>query len=472
MRPRLGVGEGPCGAWRTVAGGAQRPPICRCAGMRPRDPRRGTLLEMTTVRWRRTWHAVIPLAVALLFGMAPAGAQELPDVLRTIEVRSKNGVVVANTREAGAHILRDGGNAVDATVAAALALGVSEAEASGIGGNAWILIHLANGRDIAIDGSAAVPVGVKPEELQRQLDDGFEFGYKTVAAPGGLAALVEALQRYGTRSFADVIAPAIEVAEFGFRLPPHEVGILGAYGWKLRSCRTLTDIFLTPSLDPWGPDHLFCMDQLAATMDRLALQGARDFYVGEIADAIDADMRANGGFLSKSDLVAVRPVPRMPVRGRYRGLDVVSFPHPGGGGAVIEALQILDRFPREVLSSDSVDGMMIRLEATRVALYDLYASQRAGPLEALQMLDPQRAARRAAQIRPERALHLQEILGRQLIPPRLEGSTHISVVDREGNAVAASLTFNEEFGACVATAGLGFPHNATLAFYEPGQPGS
>jgi len=426
---------------------------------------------MTSIEPRRgvACAAAVTLAAALLVGRGSARAQDLPEELRTTEVRSTNGVVVANTREAaaaGARILYQGGNAVDAAVAAALALGVSEAEASGIGGNAWILIHLASGRDVAIDGSGAVPLRVNPPELQRQIDDGFDFGYRTVAAPGGLAALAYALERYGTKSFAQVVAPAIEIAEFGFRLPPHEHAIIGTYGWKLRSNPTMRDIFLRPSLDPWSLDHTFCMDELAATMRRLARRGVRDFYVGEIADEIDADMRANGGYLRKADLVMVYPLERAPVRGRYRGLDVVAFPPPAGGAAVIEALQILDRFSREMLNTDSVDTRVTMIEATRIALYDLYASQNAGPLEALQMLDPRHAARRAAQIRPERALDVRQILGHPLIPPRLEGSTHVSVVDAEGNAVAASMTFNEEFGACVATAGLGFPYNATLAFYE------
>jgi gamma-glutamyltranspeptidase/glutathione hydrolase len=411
--------------------------------------------------------------VASLFAATASLAQDLPEEIRSVEVRSPNGVVVANTREAaeaGARILQQGGNAVDAAVATALALGVSEAEASGIGGNAWLLIHLANGRDIAIDGSAAVPVGVRPSELQAQLDQGFDFGYKTVAAPGGLAAMAYALQRYGSRSFAAVVEPAIEIAEFGYRLPPHEIGVLGAFGWKLRSCPTLRDIFLGPSLEPWGSDHTFCMDDLAGTLRRLSRQGARDFYVGGIADAIDADMRAEGGFLRKSDLVAVRPVERAPFRGRYRGLEVISFPPPAGGGAVIEALQILENYPPQMLATHSVDVMMITLEAVRIALYDLYVAQNTGPLEALRMLDAKWAARRAALIRPERALAPGQILDGNVVPPRLEGSTHVSVIDGKGNAVAASLTFNEEFGACVATPRLGFPYNATLAFYNPASP--
>jgi gamma-glutamyltranspeptidase/glutathione hydrolase len=411
----------------------------------------------------------------LLLVAAAATCQDLPPELRTVEVRSANGIVVANTREAasaGARLLQAGGNAIDAAVAAALALGVSEAEASGIGGNAWILIHLAQGQDLAIDGSAVVPVRVKPEELQRQIDDGVEFGYKTVAAPGGLAALAYVLQRYGTKSLAQVMAPAIEIAEFGYRLPPHELSVVATFGWKLRSNATLRDIFLNPSLEPWGSDHLYCMDELAATLRRLAAAGARDFYTGEVADAIDADMRANEGFLRKSDLAAVRPVGRTPLRGTYRGLDLISFPSPGGGGAVVEALQILDRFPREALDSDSLNSIMIRLEAVRIALYDLNVSWAVGPLEALRMLEPQRAARRAAQIRPERALGVREILSREFVSLRHEGSTHVSVIDRAGNAVAMSLTFNEEFGACVATPGLGFPYNATLAFYDPSKPGT
>jgi gamma-glutamyltranspeptidase/glutathione hydrolase len=425
--------------------------------------------------FRGTSSAIVALVAALLFGAAAGLAQDLPEEIRTVEVRSPNGVVVANTREAaaaGGRILQQGGNAVDAAVAAALALGVSEAEASGIGGSAWILIHLANGRDVAIDGSSGVPARVRPAEIQRQLDDGFEFGYRTVAAPGGLAALTYALQRYGTRSFEEVVAPAIEIADFGFQLAPHEIGVLGAFGWKLRSCPTLRDIFLMPSLEPWGSEHTFCMDALATTMRRLARNGPGDFYVGAIADEIDADMRGGGGFLRKSDLVTVRTVERAPYRGRYRGLDVVSFPDPGGGGAVIEALQILDNFPRHTVTAHSADAMVVLLEAARIALYDLYVAQASGPLEALRMLDAKWAARRAAQIRPERTLRVGEILEKDVIPPRLEGSTHLSVIDRNGNAVALSLTFNNEFGACVATPGLGFPYNAALAFYDLGSPRS
>jgi gamma-glutamyltranspeptidase/glutathione hydrolase len=411
----------------------------------------------------------------MLLTAAAAGAQELPIELHTVEVHSARGVVVANTREAaeaGARMLDSGGNAVDAAVAAALTLGVSESEASGIGGNAWILIHLASGLDVAIDGSAQVPAQVRPQELRQLLDDGLTFGYRTVAAPGGLAALAEALHRYGHLSFAEVIAPAIEVAERGFRLTSHQHAIANTFGWKLSGSPALRDLFLSPRLEAWPRDHVYCLDAMADTLRRLAALGARDFYVGGTADAIHADMVANGGFLRKSDLVLVRSVYRAPLHGRYRGYEVVSFPYPGGGGAVVEALQILDRFPREMLTRNDANGLMLRLEAVRIALYDLYAADEAGPVGQLLLLNPEHAAVRASQINLARARTVEEILGRNLVVPRQEGSTHVSVIDGRGNAAAVSLTFNEEFGACVATPGLGFPYNATLAMYDPTRPQS
>jgi gamma-glutamyltranspeptidase/glutathione hydrolase len=415
------------------------------------------------------------MTTALVVTAGTLQAGDLPRELHTVEVSGTWGVVAANTREAaeaGARVLEEGGNAVDAAVATALTLGVSEAEASGIGGNAWMLIHLADGRDVAIDGSAAVPVLTRPNELRSLLDDGVDYGYKTVAAPGGLAALADALARYGTKSFATVVAPAVTVAEQGIRLTPHQWSIVGAFGWKLAGSPALGGVFLNASLSPWPPNHVYCLDHLATTLQRLAGLGARDFYAGGIADEIEADMKANGGFLRKLDLVQIRPVQRTPLRGRYRDCEVVSFPFPGGGAALIEALQILDRFPRELLARDTPDRSMLLVEAVRISLYDLFAACEGGAGEELQMVLPQRAAHRAAQITLKHALSPRDILDREVTPWRQEGSTHLSVIDREGNVVAASLTFNEEFGACVSTPALGFPYNATLAMYNPTRPDS
>jgi gamma-glutamyltranspeptidase / glutathione hydrolase len=421
--------------------------------------------------------SILAIGLALVAGVRSAAAGELPEALRTEEVRSTNGIVVANTREAaeaGARILRSGGNAIDAAVATAFALGVSEAEASGIGGQAWMLIHLADGQDVALDGSGHVPGAVAPEELLRLLDDSLLFGYKTVATPEALAVFDQALRRFGSKSVAEVLAPAIELADSGCRLPPHQRAILGEYNWKLRPNPTMRDIFLDASLEPWGVDHVYCMDDVAATMRALASRGLRDFYLGRIADAIDDDMRANGGYLRKSDLMTVRAIGRTPVKGRYRGLDVVSFPSPGGGAAVVEALQILDRFPPAALDPTTAAGIIVRIEAARIAFYDLLAAWESGPAAEVRMLDPGHAEHRAAQIDPERALPVRDIVGRDDMPTnrRRHGSTHVSVIDAKGNAVGLTLTYNLEFGACVATPGLGFPYNATLSLFDFDNPQS
>ncbi len=446
-----------------------------------RDLRRAA----AALRGPRRWAAVVALALFLVSGTALARRPQAGDSLSplvagpqgAVEARGRAGVVVANTNEAaaaGARILAKGGNAVDAAVATALTLGVSEAEASGIGGQAWMLVHLADGRDVVLDGSGKVPALVRPEELQKLRDDDLLFGYKTVATPEAVAVLDQALRRYGTKAIGEVMAPAIELVESGVRLTPHQRAILLSYGWRMRSNPTLRDVFLDASLDEWGPDHTFCMDELGSTMRRLVRSGLRDFYTGAIADAIDADMRANGGYLRKADLGQALAVEREPVRGKYRGFEVLSFPDPGGGPAVIEALRILDCSPPERVAGDNVDAMMIRLEASRIALYDLFLAWAGGPKALNRMLDPEHAARRAAMIRPQRALSIREILaGESMSPPqRLNGSSQVSVIDRYGNAVALTLSYNVEFGAAVATPGLGFPYNGTLSVVDFDNPTS
>ncbi len=385
------------------------------------------------------------------------------------EVRSRRGVVVANTQEAadaGGRILQAGGNAVDAAVATALALGVAEAEASGLGGHAWMLIHLANGRDVAIDGSGTLPAAMIPAEIQRLKDDGLPFGYKTVATPGGLAALDFALRTFGTRSLAEVMAPAIELARDGVRLPPHQEAILGAYGWRMRPSPTLADVFLDPSMEPWSGSRTLCMDTLAGTMARLAQRGAGDLYAGETAGDVEADMVANGGYVRRSDLAAVRPAVLQPVRGRYRGLDVVSFPPPGGGLALVEALQILDTFPPGTLAEEGIASDTLLAQAAHVALVDMYAGWPKRPLGLLANLSVHHAQRRAALIASGRALRDEEILGKTVHLPALGGTTHVSVLDAMGNAVALTQTYNVEFGAAVASPRLGFIYNGSLSLID------
>lgn len=406
------------------------------------------------------------------------GVAELPYQLWPLEVISSNGVVVSGSEQAsraGAAVLEAGGNAVDAAVATAFALGVTEPMTSGLGSETFILIYTADGDTHAIDGSCYVPRLASPDEFQKvrvAAERGYVQGYKAIAVPGSLAALTYALHRYGTTSLAEVLAPAIELADFGYNLNSSTHGELTYLSFLVRHQEYVADLFLKNFTDTWGPNHLFCASDLANTLRRIARNGPQDFYGGHIADEIDADMERHGGYVRKADLMRVRAVERTPIRASYRGLEVITFPFPGGGASLVEMLHILENFPSQLLRDDSLDRLHLLVEAARITWADDLDSK--VPLVVLDrwLTDRGRAALRAKLIRFDRALLPSEITGG---PPErhiAEGTTQVSVVDRWGNAVALSQTVGGFFGATVATPGLGFLYNANLNAFNTTNPSS
>jgi len=427
-------------------------------------------------------HRRAAVVVALLGGAltAPARAHAEtppapPPQLATVEVRSARGMVVCSSpgaAAAGARILAGGGNAVDAAVAAALALGVGEFGASGLGGQTYMLVCLAGGRCVAIDGSAVVPRRAVRFELKQAADAGELHGHKVVAAPGTLAALAHALSRFGTRTLAEVLAPAIELADAGVALSPAQASYVEGYVHKLRESPYLANLLLRDSLDPWEAGHTYCLPDLGTTLRRIAAGGADDFYRGTIAEEIAADMAANGGSLREDDLERVRAREVEPYRGSYRGHEVISFPLPGSGGAVIQALQILDHFPASALRGDGAAKHLLHLEATRLALADEHRAMIPIAEAGRALADRGRARERAKLLRRERARTPAE-LGEVDAPAWFDhDTTHLSVADRDGNVVALTQTLGRVFGACTATPGLGFPYNDLLEAFDLDRPGS
>jgi gamma-glutamyltranspeptidase/glutathione hydrolase len=394
------------------------------------------------------------------------GATALPVELQASEARSADGMVASGIPEAsraGAIILEQGGNAVDAAVAVAFANGVVDPLNAGLGGQCYILIHLRDGRDVAVDGSAPLPVRVVPEELRALKESGVLYGYKVATTPATPAALAYALERFGTMSLAQVLAPAIELAEYGHQIRPTILCVMDEYRARIRENRFLSDLLLKNGSDLWPPDHTYCQPALAETFRRLAVHGVEDFYRGRIAEEIAADMAANGGYVSTQDLARVRPTERSPVRGSYRGFDVAAFPSPGGGDIVVEALQIIGAFSPDLLTHDSVDRMHLLLEAVRLAFRDAPSGEET-PFLSTVYLDPARAQRRAAMIRFDRALREDELPAARSLYFNDRETTHASVVDRFGNAV--SLTQSLGYGAFVATPSLGFQYNSLLETSE------
>jgi len=381
---------------------------------------------------------------------------------------SRFGMVVTNkpeASEAGARVLEAGGNAVDAAVAAALTLGSAEAGSSGIGGQCYLLIRLANGHAVAVDGSVTAPLRAAHAELQQLRDWDYMRGYQMAATPGALAALALAVERYGTRPFAELLAPAIDAAEFGSVGSAQQLAYLEKYTYKLRGSAYLNGLLFTDGFDLRDASYRYCFPDLAATLRRIAALGPREFYVGEIAARIDADMAANGGYLRRDDLARYRPEERQPLRSTYRGYEVLSFPAPGGGAAALATLQILERFPPERLRAGGPDRAHLLLESVRLAqaAANELAWRRAP--ESL-LLDPQRIGALAGRVRFDRALTAAEVAGRESTV-RGEGlTTHVSVIDRWGNAVSLSQSIGRTFGGKAATPGLGFAYNGLLENYE------
>ncbi len=424
--------------------------------------------------------ACSPLALAslLLTAAAPTEAPsvpELPAELRTVEVVSRDGMVVASTPEAaqaGAAVLASGGNAVDAAVAVGFALGASDMASAGLGGQAYLLIRLADGRATAVDGSAQAPRLASREELQHLRDADLAYGHRMAAAPGMLAALAYALERYGTKPLPSVMAPAIAIAETGSRHTLTQRGFIEAYLQRILSFDSLRPLILKDGVDLWEPEHVFCYPDLATTMRRIAALGPREFYTGETAARIEADMEASGGYLRRSDLAQVRPVERPPVRASYRGHEVLGFPLPGAGGTLLAALAILEHFPAELVAGDSLDRLQLLVEAVRIAMIDA-ADRRFPPaLLELRQMSPQHAAERAKLVRFDRALFDDEIGDASQRGWFERDTTHFSVADRFGNVVAATLSLGRGWGACVATPGLGFPYNALLEGFDYQDAGS
>jgi gamma-glutamyltranspeptidase/glutathione hydrolase len=250
----------------------------------------------------------------------PAVQHALPDVLWTDEASSPLGAVVCNSpaaAAAGARVLERGGNAVDAAITAAFVLGVASPGSAGLGGQTYILVHLPDGRDLAIDGSCRAPAALRPDRMREPRDaSGSFYGYRSIATPGTVAAMALALERFGTITLAEALAPAIAVAETGAPWSPALRAFLGKYSRVLLDSPALSSLFLRDGIEAWDERHVYCNPDLACVLRRLAERGAADFYRGATAARMAADIEANGGWVRGGDLALMRAEIREPVRGR------------------------------------------------------------------------------------------------------------------------------------------------------------
>jgi gamma-glutamyltranspeptidase/glutathione hydrolase len=394
-------------------------------------------------------------------------------------VSSPLGMVVTSTPEAswaGVRMLEAGGNAVDAAVAAAFTLTAADPGGSGLGGQTWMVIRTASGEERAVFCPARAPLRFDRKRVKAAREGADLWGPMAVAVPTTVATLAHALRRYGTKSFAEVLAPAIEAADAGYRTQSFEHGYLGDYARRLFDSDVLYPAYLTgPTGESGIPDPApigTCVKipGLAETLRRLAEAGPSDFYAGRIAARLDEEMRNAGGFVTRRDLArvpaSVRDVP--PVRGSYRGRTALSVPAPAGGNVLVMALQILDALPTGSLAAPGLPRGHAIVEAVRIAraeaaIHRLQDDVTDGPLLSEWLTKPW-AERQAARIRPGRAMTRGELEGERRPFSADRGTTQVSVVDARGNAVSLTQSLGRYYGAAWVPPSLGFLLNA---FVEP-----
>lgn len=359
---------------------------------------------------------------------------------------------------AGEAVLAQGGNAFDAAVAVAAALAVVEPYSSGLGGGGFFLLHrAADGHQVMIDARETAPAGILPRHLfdaaGNPLPGATTRGGTAAAIPGLPAGLEHLAQRYGTLPLTVTLAPAMQLAREGFKTDRRYARITRLREAMLRATKE-TALFLDNGYAP-VPGYLLRQPELAATLQRIAKEGAAGFYRGPVAEGMIAAVNAAGGVWQMSDLAGYRVVERPPVRFSYRGATITTAALPSAGGiALAQVLGMLEHFP--VADVQDPEYAHLVVEALRRAFRDRIRlgdpDQAAVP--AADLLEKEKLKQYAMDIRRERATPLP--------PPAATGAgagsvntTHFSIVDAAGNRLAATLTINLLFGSGIVGRGTG-----------------
>lgn len=418
----------------------------------------------------------VNLILAWLLSTAAVSANVLPDA--PDPVRGKNGMVVSASELAstvGIEILKKGGNAIDAAVAVGFALAVTYPSAGNIGGGGFMTIHLSSGKDITIDFREKAPLSARRDmyldslgnfDLQLSSEGGTSSG-----VPGTVAGLLYVLKKYGTMNLRQVIQPAINLASKGFIL---DYRLAGSISYKLQDFKKYPSSMKIFSNDgkAYREGDLFQQTELAKTLKLIRDKGTDGFYKGKVAKLIIKQVKESGGNITLEDLAGYTPVEREPVRSTYRGYDIISMPPPSAGGiTLIELLNILENynFKKEDWGGSSYIHMLT--EAMKYAYADRtkYIGDEDFVKVPKKVLTDKAYARSIFDkiqkgIRPS-----SEIAAGNF--SESNETTHYSVYDKEGNAVATTYTLNSSYGNKIVVDGAGFLLNNEMDDFS-GKPGS
>lgn len=394
--------------------------------------------------------------------------------------------------QVGANILRQGGNAVDAAVATGFALAVVHPAAGNIGGGGFMLLRKANGEVHFLDFREKAPKAASRDMyLDAQGDvipNASLIGYKAAGVPGSVAGLLYAEQHWGKLSLRAVMAPAIRLARDGVRLTYEEAGSM--HNHALAQFADSHRIFQRDGKF-YEPGDIFRQPELARTLERIAANPkANEFYKGAMARQLAAEIKRGGGLITAEDLAEYEVKERRPIQGTYRGYEVISAPPPSSGGiTLMETLNILEGYNLSKMGDRSADSIHVTVEAFRRAFFDraeLLGDSDFSQIPVAQLIDKKYADGWRQSLDMMRATDSKDVhrpsgfgeLDRQaaLHAPftgrESNNTTHYSVVDAQGNAVAVTTTLNDSFGSAVTAGKLGFLLNDEMDDFtsKPGVP--
>ncbi len=395
-------------------------------------------------------------------------------------------MVVAGQADAariGVEVLQEGGNAVDAAIAVGFALAVTLPNAGNVGGGGFMLIRFADGSTTSLDFRERAPAAATRTMYVDPLTDQVRpdlstRGHLAVGVPGTVAGLLKAHEQHGSLPFERLIEPAIELAAEGFFLANRQARLFNRYQPEFSDFESTMRYFSKPGGASYVGGELFVQEDLAAVLRRVRDQGFDGFYNGRTADLIVAEMERGGGFITHEDLATYEPVVREPVFGAYHDHRVISMAPPSSGGvSLIQMLQALQPFPLRAMGWQSPESIHLFGEVMRRSYADrshwmgdpAYADV---PAEAL--MDREYVTSRMTTFSSERASTSQEV-GHGTPPDLPEESTettHFSIVDDAGNAVAVTYTINDLYGSKLVVDGAGFFLNDEMDDFTaaPGEP--
>ena len=428
--------------------------------------------------WRRLpWAFIgiflcVSLAVSASTGQAASFRPE----------KSTDGAVIATSKyatEAGKRVLREGGNAIDAAVAVGYTMAVTHPAAGNLGGGGFAVIRMADEKTYTLDFREMAP-GKATRNMY--LDAAGNVvpklslnGYLAAGVPGTVAGMSAMLDKFGTKKLARLMQPAIYYAEKGFVISARNAEVLMEHKDRLSKYASSRKYFLKPDGSTYKEGDVLVQKDLTKTLRLIARQGPKAFYDRPISDLIEKDMKDNGGIMTKEDLQRYKPVWREPVRGTYRGYEIVSMGPPSSGGThIIQMLNILEGYDLQAMGPNSAATVNVMADAMRFAYADRseymgdpdFVKVPVGVLTSKAYAEKLRSRIRQGQATPSDQVRPGTSL--------LEGTntTHYSVVDRWENAVSITYTINDYYGSAAAVNGAGFLLNNEMDDFaiKPGFP--